>query len=241
MLALTDLTGQVLQDFNLEGRAGNIVGVVGLLGSGLEELIAILAGRQHAVSGRLEIRGRPVPLGSLATLAARGLRVVIGDKSERIVPDLTVGENATLSVVARFYRGGVLRLHRLRRRARRILGDFGVLPADPALRAGSLSGGNQQKLAVAKALQPEPDVLVLEEPFHGVDVRGRIELSQILRAQAAQGRLVLIIDSDLDEITSIATKIIVLRDGRTVLVANEEQADKRRLLEACYGGGGQDL
>jgi len=241
VLALTDLTGRVLQDFNLEGRAGEIVGVVGLLGSGLEELIAILAGRQDAVSGRLEIRGRLVPLGSLATLAARGLRVVIGDKSERIVPDLTVGENATLSVVARFYRGGVLRLRRLRSRARRILGDFGVLPADPALRAGSLSGGNQQKLAVAKALQPEPDILVLEEPFHGVDVRGRIELSQILRAQANQGRLVLIIDSDLDEITSIATKIIVLRDGRTVLVAYEQDADKRRLLEACYGGGGQDL
>ena len=156
--------------------------MVGLLGSGLEELIAILAGRQDAVSGRLEIRGHLVPLGSLATLAARGLRVVIGDKSERIVPDLTVGENATLSVVSRFYRGGVLRLGRLRRQARRILGEFGVLPADPALRAGRLSGGNQQKLAVAKALQPEPDVLVLEEPFHGVDVRGRIELSQILRA-----------------------------------------------------------
>jgi ribose transport system ATP-binding protein len=241
VLALTDLTGGVLQDFNLEGRAGDIVGVVGLLGSGLEELIAILAGRQDAVSGRLEIRGRLVPLGSLATLAARGLRVVIGDKSERIVPDLTVGENATLSVVSRFYRGGVLRLGRLRRQARRILGEFGVLPADPALRAGSLSGGNQQKLAVAKALQPGPDVLVLEEPFHGVDVRGRIELSQILRAQAAQGRLVLIVDSDLDEITSIATKIIVLRDGRTVLVAHEDEVDKRRLLEACYGGGGQDL
>jgi ribose transport system ATP-binding protein len=241
VLTLTGLTGQVLRDFNLEGRAGEIVGVVGLLGSGLEELVAILAGRQDAVSGRLEIRGRQVSLGSLAALAARGLRVVIGDKSERIVPDLTAGENATLSVVSRYYRDGVLRLRRLRGRARQILGEFGVLPADPALRAGSLSGGNQQKLAVAKALQPGPDILVLEEPFHGVDVRGRSELSQILRAQTAQGRLILIIDSDLDEITGIATKIIVLRDGSTVLVTSEQQADKRRLLEACYGGGGQDL
>ena len=84
-------------------------------------------------------------------------------------------------------------------------------------------------------------MLVLEEPFHGVDIRGRTELRQILRAQAAQGRLVLIIDSDLDEITSIATRFIVLRNGSTVLVTPKEQADKRRLLEACYGGEGQDL
>ena len=241
VLTLAGLNGLVLRDFNLKGRAGEIVGVVGLLGSGLEELVAILAGRQDAASGRLEILGYQVPLGSLAVLAKRGLRVVIGDKSERIVPDLTAGENATISVISRFYRDGLLQLRSLRGQARRILGEFGVIPADPGLRAGSLSGGNQQKLAVAKALQPGPDVLVLEEPFHGVDIRGRTELRQILRAQAAQGRLVLIIDSDLDEITSIATRFIVLRNGSTVLVTPKEQADKRRLLEACYGGEGQDL
>ena len=240
VLRLSGLSGRVLRDFDLEGRAGEIVGVVGLLGSGLEDLVAILAGKQDAVSGRLQIQGRPAPLGSLAELAGRGLRVVVGDKPERIVPDLSVGENATLSVISRFYRG-VLRLGALRRRARKTLADFRVLPPDPRLRAGSLSGGNQQKLAVAKALQPEPVVLLLEEPFHGVDVRGRADLAQILRGQAATGRLILVVDSDLDEIINIATTIIVLRGGATVLVAKPEQVDKRRLLEACYGGGGQDL
>jgi len=126
------------------------------------------------------------------------------------------------------------------RRARQILGDFRVIPADPGLRAGSLSGGNQQKLAVARALQPGPTVLVLEEPFHGVDVRGRAQISEILRAEAAKGRLILIIDSDLDEITSIATTIMVLREGRIALVAEGEMIDKARLLEACYGGKGRD-
>jgi len=240
VLRLSDLTGRVLRDFDLEGRAGEIVGVVGLLGSGLEDLIAILAGKQPAVSGRLEIEGRPAPLGSLADLAGRGLRVVVGDKPERIVPELSAGENATLSVISRYFRG-VLRLGALRRRATKTLTDFRVVPADPTLRAGSLSGGNQQKLAVAKALQPDPALLVLEEPFHGVDVRGRADLSQILRAQAANGRLILVVDSDLDEIINIATTIIVLREGETVLVTKPEQVDKRRLLEACYGGGGQDL
>jgi ribose transport system ATP-binding protein len=240
LLKLDGISGGVLEDFSLEGRAGEIVGIVGLLGSGLEELIAILAGRQAPMSGWLEIAGRRVPFGSLARFAAKGLRVVVGDKSERIVPELSAGENATLSVISRFYRGGALRLRAVRRRARQILGEFRVTPTDPGLRAGSLSGGNQQKLAVARALQPAPIVLVLEEPFHGVDVRGRAQIAEILRAEAAKGRLILIIDSDLDEITGIATTIMVLRDGRTALVAEGELIDKRRLLEACYGGEGQD-
>ena len=240
VLRLSGLTGRVLRDFDLEGRAGEIVGVVGLLGSGLEDLIAILAGKQDAVCGRMEIQGRPARLGSLADLAGRGLRVVVGEKPERIVPELSAGENATLSVVSRFFRG-VLRLGALRRRATKTLVDFRVLPPDPRLRAGSLSGGNQQKLAVAKALQPDPVVLVLEEPFHGVDVRGRVDLAQILRTQAATGRLIVVVDSDLDEIVNIATTIVVLRGGDTVLVTKPGQVDKRRLLEACYGGGGQDL
>jgi ribose transport system ATP-binding protein len=240
VLSLSGLSGRVLRDFDLEGRAGEIIGVVGLLGSGLEDLVSILAGKQDAVAGRLEIEGRPARLGSLADLAGRGLRVVVGEKPERIVSDLTTGENATLSVISRFFRG-VLRLGTLRRRSRQILTDFRVLPPDPRLRAGSLSGGNQQKLAVAKALQPDPVLLVLEEPFHGVDVRGRADLSQMLRTQAANGRLILVVDSDLDEIINIATTIVVLRAGNTVLVTKAQQVGKRRLLEACYGGGGQDL
>jgi ABC-type sugar transport system ATPase subunit len=220
----------------LEGHAGEIIGVVGLLGSGIEDFISILAGKQEALAGRMTIDGHPAALGSLATLAKRGLRVVVGEKPERIVPDLSVGENATLSIVSRFYQG-VLRLGAMRKRSREILTDFRVLPPAPELRAGSLSGGNQQKLAVGKALAPEPGVLVLEEPFHGVDVRGRVELAQILRQQAAKGRLILVADSDLDEIVNIATTVIVLRDGNTVLVAKAQQVAKRRLLEACYGGG----
>jgi ribose transport system ATP-binding protein len=236
VMKLEGITGNVLDGFTLEAHRGEIVGVVGLLGSGLEELVEILAGRQEAAVGWLELLGRRAPLGHLAELAARGLRVVVGDKNERIVPDLSAGENATLSVVSRFYRTGTLRLHALRRRARQILDDFRVLPADPGVLAGTLSGGNQQKLAVARALQSEPVALVLEEPFHGVDVRGRADISQILRAECEKGRLVLIIDSDLDEITSIATTFVVLRNGRTALVARRQQVDKRRLLEACYGG-----
>jgi ribose transport system ATP-binding protein len=240
VLRLEHVTGKVLREFCLEGHPGEITGVVGLLGSGVEELVGIMSGRQHPTSGRLELSGRSVPLGSLAELAARGLRVVVGDKAERIVPELTVGENATLSIVSRYYLRGVLRLRALRRRAKQILGDVRVVPADPNLRAGALSGGNQQKLALARILQAEPAVIVLEEPFHGVDVRGRADLSEMLRAECRKGRMVLIVDSDLDEITNIATRITVLRDGRTVLVADRQDVDKHRLLEACYGGRGQD-
>jgi ribose transport system ATP-binding protein len=240
ILRVNGVTSKVLREFSIEGRRGEIVGVVGLLGSGVEDLIAVLSGRQPTAAGTLELRGRNVPLGSLADLAARGLRVVVGDKAERIVPDLTVGENATLAIVNRFYRRGVLRLRAMHVRAQQILAEVGVLPADPSLRAGALSGGNQQKLALARVLQAEPVVIVLEEPFHGVDVRGRADLSEMLRAECRRGRMVLIVDSDLDEITNIATKITVLRDGRTVLVADRQDVDKHRLLEACYGGRSQD-
>jgi ABC-type sugar transport system ATPase subunit len=193
------------------------------------------------LAGRLELLGQQVPLGSLAELARYGFRVVVGEKTERIVPGLSSGENATLSITSRFYRGGALRLRAMRQRAQQVLRDFRVSPADPGFRAGMLSGGNQQKLALARVIQPEPTVLILEEPFHGVDVRGRTDVKQILRSECEKGRFVLIIDSDLDEITSIATSIVVLRNGKIALVAEGQDRNKQRLLEASYGGRSVNL
>jgi ribose transport system ATP-binding protein len=235
VLELRGVNGTVLRDVDLTGRQGEILGVVGLLGSGVEELVDVLVGRATATSGSLRISGRPARLGDVAAMARRHFNAVVGDKSERIIAELDLAENATLQVVKKFFVRGNLRTKKLRRRAAEILAEFKVQPAILDMVAGSLSGGNQQKLAIGRVLQAEPTTLLLEEPFHGVDVRGRQEIIAVLDAARRNGQLIVIVDSDLDEIVNICDTIVVLRNGQVAMIAEGDDKNKQRLLEACYG------
>jgi ribose transport system ATP-binding protein len=237
LLQITDLRGEILAGINLEASSGEILGVFGLAGSGVEELVATLAGRSVPRSGTLAVDGREVRLGDVASLSRHGLRMIIGEKTERVIPTLTLAENATLAVLQRYFTRGTLRLRSLATRARQVLHLFGVNPAIPALFAGSLSGGNQQKLALARVVQGQPAVLVLERPFEGVDVGGRRELAALLRGECDQGRAVLLVDTDVEELLGLCDTITVLHEGAVSLRARGSSMKKSLIIEACYGGG----
>ncbi|HVV89913.1 MAG TPA: ATP-binding cassette domain-containing protein, partial [Solirubrobacterales bacterium] len=234
-LEVAGVAARSAHDVTFEARRGEILGIVGLLGSGVDDIARVLSGRLRRQKGKIEVFGRPLNPQALADARKMGYWVVVGEREDRSVLTLTVGENLTLSTLGRFFRSGLLRLRRMRRAQVQTISDFGILPADSDLTAQQLSGGNQQKVALARVIQADPGVLVLEEPFKGVDIRGRREIADLLRAAAGRGRTVVIVDSDLEAVAEICTRAVVLRDGMVSGDFERAAITKSQLVKACYG------
>lgn len=224
-----------LRDANLAGQPGEIVGVVGLLGSGVIDLADALTGRLLVQSGEVRLAGRRVNVGDLPALTRRGLAAVVGGREDRVAMALTVRENVTLSILDRFFHHGVLNLRSEAAVARSAIAEYDVRCVGPNVEMASLSGGNQQKAAIAKVLQANPKIVVLEEPCHGVDARGRHEIRAMLARAATQGALVLVIDSDLEEVLGLCSRVVVLRNGEVAGEFRKGEMSRRGLLDACYG------
>lgn len=235
LLKVEHLQGGELLDGNFEGRGGEIVGLVGLLGSGIIDVARLLTGRIPAAGGQVELDGQVVELDDFADLCDRGLGAVVGERADRVAMSLSVRENLTLGILPSFMRGGFLSHRRERDTADAVIERFEVRCAGPEAETASLSGGNQQKAAMAKVLQMRPKVLLLEEPCHGVDARGREEIEGMLRSAASEGTLVLVIDSDLEEIIGLCSRVIVFRGGAPVAEFQQGEMTRSQLFDASYG------
>jgi ribose transport system ATP-binding protein len=226
-------------DADLDGRAGEIVGAVGLLGSGVLDLARALTGRVRLKAGSMELDGSKVDPRDFAALTRRGLGAVVGERADRVAMDLSVEENLTLEVLPSLKRRGFLDHRAEARTAAAAIERFDVRCAGPGVQMATLSGGNQQKAAIAKTLQARPKVLVLEEPCHGVDAGGREEIGAMLRDAAAGGTCVLVVDSDLDEVVGLCSRVLVFREGSIVGEFAREDISRTQLLDACYGSSDQ--
>jgi simple sugar transport system ATP-binding protein len=204
--------------FDLDIRAGEVVGLAGLLGSGRTELARLLFGADQADSGRLEVTGRPVSLrrGPQATIA-RGIAFCPENRrAEGLIPELTVRENIMLAMQAA--RGWTRPIPRetADRLVTRYVAALDIRPADPEAKAGSLSGGNQQKVLLARWILTSPKLLVLDEPTRGIDVGAKAEIQKLVVSLAGDGVSVLYISAELDEVLRLSDSIGVLRDRTLV-------------------------
>lgn len=240
LLSVSGLRSGELAHASYEGRAGEVLGAVGLLGSGALDLAQVLTGRSQRDGGSVRIDGEIVDVGNFAQLSRRGVGAVVGERGHRVVMDLTLQENLTLGALSSFFLRGFLRTRAIARSAKGMIGEYEIRAAGPNVSIASLSGGNQQKAAIAKVLATNPKVLVLEEPCHGVDERGRQEIRAILRRAADAGALVFVIDSDMDEVVGLCTRVLVFRDGRITDEVSGVNITRRRLLDACYGSDNRE-
>jgi simple sugar transport system ATP-binding protein len=221
-----------LHDVSLGVRAGEVLGVAGVEGNGQRALVHAILGLEPLVAGRILLLGRDLaPLGT-AERRGLGLGCVPEDRlGEGLVPELRLDENLVLGAQRdpALGRGPWLDPARLRAHAMALLERYDVRPARPELAAAALSGGNQQKLVMARELSRDPQLLVLAQPTRGVDVGG-IEFihARILEARDA-GRAVLLVSADLNEVLALADRIAVLFEGRIVGTLPVEQADALRL------------
>jgi rhamnose transport system ATP-binding protein len=212
-----------LRNGTLELRAGEILGLAGLVGSGRTELARVLFGLTPADGGELRVRGAAVRIGSPEQAVALGLAYVPEDRRRHgVIPEMSVAANATLAVLRALGSGPLLDSRRERELATGFVERFAIKTPSLDTPAAHLSGGNQQKVALARWLATRPAVLILDEPTQGVDVGAKAEIHRLMVELAEQGLAILMISSELPEILGMSDRIAVMRGGE--IVATLERA-----------------
>jgi ribose transport system ATP-binding protein len=222
-------------EVSFEVRAGEILGFAGLVGAGRTELFEGLLGLRQQQAERIEIDGRPARIRNPREAADRGLTYLSEDrKGKGLHVAFGMTENLTLMDLARYARPW---LHRDEEQAalKAAVAEFGIRAGSLSLRASSLSGGNQQKLALAKVLQSRPRVVVLDEPTRGVDVGAKRDIYFLIQKLAAQGCGVVVISSELMELIGLCHRVAVMRAGRLQATLAAEHLSEEELIAHATG------
>ena len=225
----------VVRDVSFTLRAGEVVGIAGLLGAGRSELARLLAGADRSDTGRIVCGGQPVIFRSPADAIAKGIGLLPEDrKAEGLVAGLTVARNVALPHGRRLSRGGFLPAGCEERLAAPIVKDLRV-KATPAQEARLLSGGNQQKVVLGKWLAGAARIFIFDEPTRGVDVGAKLEIYQLINRLTDAGAGVLMISSELPELLGMSDRILVMRGGRIQAEFDAAAATQERVLSAALG------
>ena len=215
---------------SLEVRSGEVVGLGGLVGSGRTELLRLVYGLDEPESGEVLVEGKRLRPNRPDLAIRRGLGLAPEDrKSQALILDWSVTKNVTIADLRRFSRV-LLDVGRERRRAREELRALKTVPDDPDRAVRLLSGGNQQKVVLARWLLHECRLLLLDEPTRGVDIATKAEIYRIISDLARAGLGVLVVSSELEELVGICTRILVMRDGEIVAEVDGSVATERELL-----------
>lgn len=223
------------QDVSFALRPGEILGFAGLVGAGRTELFEGLLGLRPASAQRVALAGRPVHLRSPREAARHGLTYLSEDrKGKGLHVSFGLAENLTLMDLARYARPWLQRSEE-RAALEQAVADFGIRTGSLEVRAASLSGGNQQKLALAKVLQPKPRVVVLDEPTRGVDIGAKRDIYFLIRRLADEGCGVIVISSELMELIGLAHRVAVMRAGRLQAILGADHLSEEELIAYATG------
>jgi rhamnose transport system ATP-binding protein len=221
---------------SLTVRAGEILGVAGLVGAGRTELARTLFGLTPADEGELFLHGKPVRIDAPATAVGLGIAYVPEDRRRYgVILDLPVTANITLAVLHQVSRGGFLNFRVERARAEDLVRKLGVKTPTVDDPVGNLSGGNQQKVALARWLAAEPTVIILDEPTQGVDIGAKAEIHKLMGDLAARGLAVIMISSELPEVLGMSDRIVVMHGGTVTGTLERGEATQERVLELALG------
>jgi simple sugar transport system ATP-binding protein len=227
-----------VQPFDLELYEGEVVGLAGLLGSGRTELARLLTGADRADVGETRVAGAPARLRTPRAAMSHGIAYTSEDrKGEGVVDGLTVRENIVLAMQAR--RGWIRPLPRKQvdELVASYIKQLGIRPANPEALLRNLSGGNQQKVLLARWLATAPQLLVLDEPTRGIDVGAKAEIQKLVADLAAEGMSVVFISAELEEVLRISHRIAVMRDRRKVAEIDGGGATMDQVVDLIAGGG----
>jgi rhamnose transport system ATP-binding protein len=235
---LTCAAGGV-RDVDITVRAGEILGLAGLVGAGRTELARVLFGLTPADSGEIVFHGNAVIVNNPAAAVRLGVAYVPEDRRRHgVILDMPVDANTTLAVLKSISRGGLIDFAAERRIARDFVQRLGVKTPGIDAPVGNLSGGNQQKVALARWLAANPAVIILDEPTQGVDVGAKSEIHKLMGELARRGLAIIMISSELPEILGMSDRIAVMHAGEIVGTLTRKEATQERVLELALGHTG---
>jgi len=225
-----------INDVNLSLRAGEIVGLAGLVGAGRTELAQGVFGLELADKGEILLRGKPVKIASPAQAIKLGIAYLPEDRRRHgVILEMQIGANITLASLDRLSRFGALDFAREKEVAAEYTKRLGVKTPAIFVPVSTLSGGNQQKVALSRWLLTKPSVLILDEPTQGIDVGAKSEIHALMTELASQGVAILMISSELPEILGMSDRIAVMYGGTIFGILSRAEATQRKVLALALG------
>jgi ABC-type sugar transport system ATPase subunit len=221
----------VVEDINLTLHRGEILGLSGLVGSGRSDLAQILFGVHPPDAGKIRLNGRPVRIGSPQAAMQMGIAYVSEDRQRQgLILPMTVKENSSLAILSQLARFGFVRIRQEERLVQEMVEKLQVRTPSIHQRVANLSGGNQQKVVLAKWLLCRPQVLILDEPTRGIDVGAKAEIHRLMSELASQGIGIIMISSELPEILGMSDRVLVMRRGRIVAEFPRAEATQEKII-----------
>ncbi|MBV9748708.1 MAG: sugar ABC transporter ATP-binding protein [Acetobacteraceae bacterium] len=219
LLRVRGLTGEAGKPLNVSFslHAGEILGIAGLLGAGRSELARSIAGIERVRTGEVRVHERRIPARAPTAAIAAGIALIPEDRrTQGLILEHSIAANISLPTIDRLSSGGFVRERRARAQVDDLIGRLRIKAGSPQLPVRTLSGGNQQKVVLAKWLAASPNVLILDEPTAGVDIGSKGEIVELIRSLADSGKGVIIMSSELAELLSVSDRILVMSAGRVV-------------------------
>jgi len=217
-------------------RKGEILGIAGLVGAGRSEAAQAIFGVDAAEEGKISLDGKRVDIRSARDAIRHGIYLVPEDRRiAGLIVDLPIRENITLPALSRYSSAGLISKERESKRAREMCDRLGVKAPSTETRAANLSGGNQQKVVLAKWLSLDPRLLIFDEPTRGIDVGAKAEIYQLMRDLAASGVAIMMISSDMEEILGESDRIAVMHEGAITGILDRAEASEEAIMKLAVG------
>jgi len=230
-------SGTKLVDVSFSVQKGEILGLAGLMGSGRTELLNTIFGVAKANTGTIRIYGKQVKISSPREAIKNRIALIPEDRrSQGLVLDHPVTENLTLPIIDSLKSRGFLSTKKILQKSLEIIQQFAIKAAQPSIRVGALSGGNQQKVVIGKWLATDPSILMMDEPTAGVDIGTKSEILDLVRAIADSGKSVILSSSELPELLAVSDRILVLKDGKVLTSLQRNEIPNEEFLQLAIQG-----
>lgn len=239
VLEVRNFTGvnQRFRDISFQLKKGEILGLAGLVGAGRTELVRAIFGADRVQSGEILLNGKKADITCPKDAIRNGVMLIPEDrKLQGFVPGLSNTANVALSNLEKYMRGVFINYSSMKRQVKELTEQLDVNPKNNDLKTSQLSGGNQQKIVVAKALNVEPDILMLDEPTRGIDVNAKHEIYELIRRLADSGKSIILISSELPEVIKLSDRILVMYEGRITGELSGKETTENAVMHFAVGG-----
>ncbi|MDK4732437.1 MULTISPECIES: sugar ABC transporter ATP-binding protein [unclassified Rhizobium] len=236
VLSVASVSTGYVRDASFEVRKGEIIGFSGLIGSGRTELMEAIAGLRPRLEGEVVIKGQAVPSGDVHAANRCGLAYMTKDrKSKGLLLRSGMATNLTLQSLGRHSRHGYLSPSSEAAALAKAKRRFDIRVRDTNIVAGRMSGGNQQKLLLAKVMETDPDIIIIDEPTRGIDVGTKQQIYHFISALARDGRSIIVVSSEMPEVIGLCTRVAVMREGRIVGVLEGDEISEQEIMRYAAG------
>ena len=236
VLSVKNINSMDVKDISFDLHEGEILGIFGLLGSGKEKLGKLIFGIEPIISGEIFINGKKIKIKSPSIAKYNGLGLLTEDRREEgIIPELSVKDNITLAYLKDFARGGWLLPNKERKTTKSFINRLNIKTSSIFTKIKNLSGGNQQKVIIARWMVEKQKILIIVEPTRGIDVGAKVEIHKLIIEMANSGMAIIVISSEVDEIKNISDRVLIIYKGQISKEISNREATSKKLLEAAIG------